>query len=87
MKDFDNNNAQGFSRRRTCESQLVVTVPEIANHFIVGYQVDVILLDFSRAFDKVPHGRFFTNSTTMAFEDTLYTELNRSWPTKPRKFC
>ena len=35
----------------------VVTVHEIANQLAAGHQVDVMLHDFSKAFDKVPHGR------------------------------
>eukprot|EP00745_Piridium_sociabile_P038114 TRINITY_DN6956_c0_g1_i9.p1 TRINITY_DN6956_c0_g1~~TRINITY_DN6956_c0_g1_i9.p1 ORF type:complete len:264 (+),score=58.10 TRINITY_DN6956_c0_g1_i9:30-821(+) len=44
-------------RRRSCESQLVVTIHEIASSLAKGDQVDVVLLDFSKAFDKVPHAR------------------------------
>ena len=41
-----------------CESQLLITVNEIANQLTAGHQIDVILLDLSKTFDRVPHGRF-----------------------------
>ena len=47
----------GFRKRRSCESQLIVTIHEIATKMAKNTQVDVILLDFAKAFDKVPHKR------------------------------
>jgi hypothetical protein len=43
----------GFRRRRSCESQLIITIDALAKSLAKGEQVDVILLDFSKAFDKV----------------------------------
>ena len=59
---FDKNkiltNAQhGFRKKPSCESQLIVTIHEIASKLEKGSQVDIILLDFAKAFDKVPHQR------------------------------
>ena len=42
---------------RSCETELLVTVHDIAKNLAFGDQVDVILFDFSEAFDKVPHQR------------------------------
>ena len=47
----------GFRSRRSCETQLIITILELASSLSAGEQVDVILLDFSKAFDKVPHTR------------------------------
>ena len=47
----------GFRSRRSCESQLIYTVHELTKGLSEGKQIDVILLDFSKAFDKVPHER------------------------------
>ena len=47
----------GFWSRRSCESQLLITVDSLAKSLDYGEQVDVILPDFSKAFDKVPHQR------------------------------
>jgi len=45
----------GFRKRRSCESQLVLTIQDLASSLDNGEQIDAILLDFSKAFDKVPH--------------------------------
>jgi hypothetical protein len=51
------DNQHGFRKRRSCETQLIITLEEIARKYARGDQVDVILLDFAKAFDKVPHQR------------------------------
>ena len=47
----------GFRRRRSCESQLLVTAHDLASVLNKHSQVDVAVLDFAKAFDKVPHQR------------------------------
>ena len=46
----------GFRQCRYCETQLITTVHDLAENLNCGNQTDVILLDFTKAFDKVPHG-------------------------------
>jgi hypothetical protein len=48
------NKEHGFRSRRT---QLIITIGSIAKSLANGEQVDVIVLDFCKAFDKVPHQR------------------------------
>ena len=51
-------NAQhGFRKRRSCETQLLLTLDDLAKGLDDKSQTDMILLDFSKAFDKVPHQR------------------------------
>ena len=47
----------GFRKRRSTETQLILTVQDLVSNLNAGEQTDVILLDFSKAFDKVPHNR------------------------------
>jgi len=44
-------------RFRSCESQLIVTVQDLAKGLDDRSQIDAVLLDFSEAFDKVLHQR------------------------------
>ena len=48
------SDVHGFRKKRSCETQLIITddFAQILNNS--GGQADVILLDFSKAFDKVP---------------------------------
>ena len=45
----------GFRQRRSCETQLISTLTDFVNTTEEKGQCDVILLDFSKAFDKVSH--------------------------------
>ena len=45
----------GFRKKRSCESQLILALQYLANGLNNGEQIDAILLDFSKAYDRVPH--------------------------------
>ena len=47
----------GFRKRRSCETQLILTINDLAKGLEDKGQFDVILLDFAKAFDKVSHQR------------------------------
>lgn len=45
----------GFRERRSCETQLVQLIEDLHRNLTAGKQTEIILLDFSKAFDKVCH--------------------------------
>jgi len=45
----------GYRHKRSCETQLILTIHDLAKNLDCGLQTDVIFLDFSKAFDKVDH--------------------------------
>jgi len=45
---------QEFVKKKSCLTNLLIFIEEIANYIDSGYPVDVIYLDFKKAFDKVP---------------------------------
>ena len=47
----------GFRKGHSCESQLLLTTHDLLSHRDKGHQIDVGILDFSKAFDTVPHQR------------------------------
>lgn len=51
------NFQHGFRKKRSCESQLLLTIHDLASGLNNRSQIDAVLLDFSKAFDKVPHQR------------------------------
>ena len=50
-----NNNQHGFRSGRSCLSQLLAHTERLIQHIEQGHNVDVIYLDFSKAFDRVDH--------------------------------
>ena len=47
----------GFRRRRGCETQLAMLIEDVASALDSSDQIDFMILDFRKAFDKVPHQR------------------------------
>ena len=51
------NRQHGFRSGHSCESQLIITANDLAKSMNDKVQTDMAILDFSKAFDKVPHTR------------------------------
>ena len=50
----------GFIKGKSCVTQLHEFMEDITDAIDQGHEVDVIYLDYSKAFDKVPHKRLLT---------------------------
>ena len=64
-KRFDNHSIltplqHGFRKNRSCESQLLVTTHDLLKRLDRKETVDISVLDFSKAFDVVPHQRLMS---------------------------
>ena len=62
MRHFDEHSIlvdcqHGFRKKRSCETQLISLTQELHEYLADKKQVDMVVLDFSKAFDKVPHQR------------------------------
>ena len=62
MKHLESNNIlvevqHGFRSKHSCEAQLFLTTNDLAKAIDNKAQVDMAILDFSKAFDKVAHTR------------------------------
>ena len=50
-------NQHGFRKKLLCEIQVITLIEEISRSLDSGQQSDPIIMDFSKAFDVVPHRR------------------------------
>ena len=50
----------GFHSERSCETQLLITIDDLARSIDQRKQTDIIILDFSKAFHTVPHTRLIS---------------------------
>ena len=50
-------NQHGFIKKRHCESQLIMTTHDLLSRLDQKHVIDIAVLDFSKAFDTVPHTR------------------------------
>ena len=81
LSDFQH----GFRKRRNCETQLILTLHDLVSAVNEGKQVDAFILDFSKAFDQVPHGRLLyklnhygINGNLLAWVEDFLTERTQS---------
>ena len=73
-------NQLGFQKNNSCESQLILTVEDLAVNLDHGDQIDMIILDFSKAFDKVPHQRLISKLQFYGVQGSTLTWI-KSWLT------
>ena len=57
MQSIIKESQPGFVNNRSCLNNLLVLMEEVTNYVDSGQPVDILYLDFQKAFDKVPHSR------------------------------
>ena len=63
----------GFRSGRSCETQLVTTFQDLAQmHNKKGNHLDIAVLDFSKACDKVPHDDLFSKLNHYGIDEKMW---------------
>ena len=65
----------GFRSGRSCETQLITTFHDIASAYSYnkkGSQIDIAVLDFSKAFDTVPHDGLLSKIKHYGIDDKVW---------------
>ena len=67
----------GFRTGRSCETQLITTFHDIASAYNKkGSQIDIAVLDFSKAFDTVPHDGLLSKLKHYGIDDKIWTWIS-----------
>jgi len=61
----------GFRSKRSCETQLVKFVHDVVSNMAAGFQTDVCILDFAKAFDKVGHKQLVEKLKWYGIDDSV----------------
>ena len=61
----------GSRKSHSCETQLRITLEDLAKNLDHGKQSDINLLDFAKAFDNVPHQRLLLKLSYYGVQDTI----------------
>ena len=78
----------GFRVRRSCETQLLTLSHDMASSLDKGIQTDMLVLDFSKAFDRVPHQRLLRKLQHFEVRGNIYSWIASFsiWP-NPESCC
>ena len=60
-----------FLKSHSCETQLLITLEDLARNLYHGKQSDIILLDFANAFDTVLHQRLLLKLSHYGVQGTI----------------
>ena len=66
----------GFRQGRSCESQLLSTLRNFTQCLNSSGQTDAILLDFSKAFDKVDHKILLSKVSSIGIQGSLFNWIS-----------
>ena len=66
----------GFCSKHSTESQLLITTQDLAQSLNKKLQVDMIILDFSKAFDTVPHNRLLNKLDRYGIRNKTHTWIS-----------
>ena len=75
---LENNNVltslnHGFRSGYWCETQLAITINHLSRNYDKNLQTDIIILDFSKAFDTVPHDKLLHKLENYGIRGPLLT--------------
>ena len=79
-----NSSQHGFLKARSCLTNMLCFFEEITKWIDVGSPVDIIYLDFQKAFDKVPHQRLLLKLKAHGIGDSI-TDWIEQWLTDRRQ--
>ena len=79
-----NTSQHGFLKAKSCLTNLLCFFEEITKWVDDGSPVDVIYLDFQKAFDKVPHQRLILKLKSHGMENSIITWIEQ-WLTDRRQ--
>ena len=79
-----NSSQHGFLKARSCLTNMLCFLEEITKWIDVGSPVDIIYLDFQKAFDKVPHQRLLLKLKAHGIGDSI-TDWIEQWLTDRRQ--
>uniref|UniRef100_A0A803JMC7 Reverse transcriptase domain-containing protein n=1 Tax=Xenopus tropicalis TaxID=8364 RepID=A0A803JMC7_XENTR len=67
------SNQHGFMKDRSCQTNIIAFYDEVSKKLDSGDAVDIIYLDFAKAFDTVPHKRLLSKLRSIGLSEVVCT--------------
>ena len=77
----------GFRSKHSCESQLIITIEDLARNLDHSLQTDLQILDFQKAFDTVPHQRLLCKLDHYGIRCNIWKWIKEWLTTRTQKSC
>jgi retron-type reverse transcriptase len=77
MQHLETNNIlyelqHGFRAKRSCASQIISLIHDLTQNNDKNIQTDLIIMDFAKAFDKVPHKRLLYKMKYFGISEQMF---------------
>ena len=66
---------RGFRKLRSCETQMITFINDVSKNLKYGKYTDLLIMDFSKAFDKVSHCLLLCNLHNYRIEGKVNCRL------------
>ena len=70
-QDLYSTSQHGFRKKRSCITQLLEVMDNFTDMIEKGYDIDVVYLDFKKAFDSVPHERLLNKLSAYGIQGNI----------------
>jgi len=77
----------GFRKGRSCLTNLLTFLDKVTTYVDSGKDVDVVFLDFAKAFDKVPYKRLLQKLENHGIEGKLINWITEWLTNKTQRVC
>jgi hypothetical protein len=75
----------GFRTGRSCETQLLEYIDDVTLNMENGKQTDILVMEFSKAFDKVSHSLLLHKLHYYVIQSELNSWIQIFFPTKNKQ--
>jgi len=87
VKQLILDSQHGFRKCQSCLSDLLTFLDKVTSFIDVNESVDVVFLDFAKAFDKVPHQRLIQKLLSHGISDKLLYWITDWLSNRKQRVC
>ena len=84
---FFTDNQYGFRTKKSCVTQLIEVMDDLTEYIDNYEDVDIIYLDFMKAFDKVPHERLLKKIQACGIRGAIYNYISNFLNNRQQRVC